>query len=586
MKGFFKMVFATMLGIILLQVLMFLVFIIFLVGSVASFSKGDGPTKVSPNTILELKFNGTINERNANDIFAFNMNSEAETADLQVMLNDIKKAKEDNNIKGISLQIEALSASFSTLEELRNALSDFKKSGKFIYSYSDNYSQGAYYLASVADKVCVNPHGEVSLYGLSTQVMFFKKLLDKMNIDMQIVKVGTYKSAVEPFILDKMSDANREQYTTLLNSVWNTILKQISLSRNIAVETINQDCDHLTILGDVNAALAKGYVDTLVYIDQYEDCLRAAVGQGAKSKLKYVSASQYESVVVNKNSSNKKIAVLYAIGNINDDEGSNTSIGSNMMDELKKLREDKNVKAVVFRINSGGGSALMSEKIWREVVKLKQEKPIVVSMSDVAASGGYYIACAANSIVAESNTITGSIGVFGMIPNIKKFMEDKVGIEVDQVTTNPHAAMSIFTPLDNEERAAIQRSVNQVYKTFTTRVAEGRGLTTQYVDSIGQGRVWSGTDALRLHLVDTLGGLDVAIAKAAQLANIKSYKVDYFPRTKDAWEQINDMLSDRGFTSMLQQSPLKETYTYMVQIEDILNRKGVQAMMPCRIEIR
>lgn len=585
MKNFFKMVLATMLGVILLQVLLLLLFIFVSIGMVASVSTNT-PTSIKPNSVLQLKLETPIQERTADNPFK-NLNSYQNQVPLSFkdLVDCINKAATDDNIKGISIETQYIGASLATLEELRNVLIAFKKSGKFIYCFADGYSQSAYYVLSVADKICINPQGTLDLHGLSFNTMFLKGLLDKLDIETQIVKVGTYKSAVEPFVLNKMSEANKKQTSDLINSIWNNIVNQISKSRNISTETINDDCNQLSFFANLELAKSKGYVDTLMYKDQYIQFLKDVLQLKENEKINYVQLSEYKNVENKKaNLSKNKIGILYANGNIIEGQGDNNSIGYNIAEELRKLQKDSSIKAIVLRVNSGGGSALMSENIWREVVNCKSSKPVVVSMSDMAASGGYYISCASDFIVAEPNTITGSIGVFGMIPNFQKLMTNKIGITFDGVKTNSHSDFlsNRTRPMDEYELAVMQQSVNNVYSTFLQRVSNGRGIPTDFVDSVGQGRIWSGIDALTLNLVDTLGGLDVAIAKAAELANLKDYTTQDYPHIKTFFEDIMESLyiAHLQIIENKKQTELGVFYPYFCQMEEILNRSGIQAVVP------
>ena len=584
MKNFFKMVFATMLGFILLQVLAFIIMLFIIAGMAASIGKKATPVKA--NSVLCLELNGTLSERVAEDPFEGLYGENKSNMALNDVLESIKHAKNDDNIKGISIEVNSLIASLASLEEIRNALSDFKKSGKFIYAYGENYTQGQYYLTSVADKVFVHPEGTFDMHGLSMQVMFYKQLLEKLDVDMQIVKVGTYKSAVEPFVLDHMSDANKEQISALLVSEWNHILNQISASRGISVEQINADCDALSLFSNLQYAKEKGYIDSTIYQDEYTSYLKKQLGLDKKEDISYITPKQYASSAITPSNAKNIIGVVYATGNIIDGEGDNGTIGRNIADQIADLAEEDNVKAIVLRINSGGGSALMSENIWREIVRLKKQKPIVVSMSDVAASGGYYIACAADYIVAQPTTITGSIGVFGMIPNVQGLMK-KIGVSIDEVSTNKHASLlGINRPMDGEEREVMQQFVNKTYSTFLTRVSDGRNIATTYVDSVGQGRIWSGEDALKLHLVDTLGGIDVAINKAAQLAKISSYRIESYPHMKNVWEEFAESMMNKTMLLSKQRAELGDMYMYFNYLQNSVQMNGVQAIIPFEFSIK
>ncbi len=587
MKQFFKMTFATIVGLLLFHVIVFVFFLIFIIGT---FSLTDKNVSVVPNTMLVLNLNGNIIERNVENPFdkymGENLNSVKDIG-LKTIIDNIKKAKDDENIVGISLELDNMIASVASIEEIRAALVDFKESGKFIYSYGDIYSQGAYYLASVSDKVFFNPQGMFLLKGLSSSVVFYKNLLKKMDIEMQVVKVGTYKSAVEPYILESMSEANREQMTRLLNSIWENITTQICTSRSIEKQTFNTACDNLSLLADNAKTVELGFVDSLIYADQYVDFLKEQMNVAKDKDISIISLSKYNHVAAKTQSTKNKIAILYAVGNIVSGEGNSSSIGENIINELIKLRKNKNIKAIVLRINSGGGSALVSENIWREVLKTKAEKPIVVSMGDVAASGGYYIACAADYIVAQPNTITGSIGVFGMFPNVQSFLNNKIGVKVEVVNTNVHSdALEIFRPMDNVEQATMQRNVNQTYDVFLTRVADGRNMTKENVDKIGQGRVWSGIDALELGLVDTLGNLEVAIAKAAELAKIENYSTKDYPVLKDFYTELSESFFENTMLKYIRKNAyLQSIMPYLDAMKTAEQIEGVQTRLPYLITI-
>jgi protease-4 len=584
MKTFFKMLLATVVGTILS---LFLIVFFFIIVGVAALSS-DKTQIISPKSVLTLDLNCPIEERVQDNPFekyssAF---SQVNAVGLNTLLDNIAKAKTDKNIEGIYLNVSHVSAPLATLDEIRNALEDFKTSGKFVYCYAESLSQSSYYLASAASKVFMNPQGMLELRGLSAQVLFFKGLLDKMNIEMQVVRHGEFKSAVEPFILNKMSEANKLQVETFLGSMWNNVVLNISSSRSCDAEVINEACDNLSLLGNTALAAKLGLVDSLIYKDQFEDLLRTQLQLDSAEKINWVSLKEYKKVSVAEKKSKDKIAVIYAVGNIVDGKNGKDQIGASTAEELAKARKDDEVKAIVFRVNSGGGSALASDLIWREMVLTQKVKPVVVSMGNYAASGGYYISCAADYIVAQPTTITGSIGVFGMFPNVQKMLESKLGITVDRVKTNTSADFySGNRPLSLHETLQLQTMVDETYSTFMQRVADGRKLRTSFVDSIGQGRVWSGVDALNLGLVDTLGGLDVAIAKAAQLAKLEKYTPVEYPKMKDFFEEFMETFTDAKISSRLQKSPLYETYLYFQYIESALEIKGVQARMPYLISI-
>lgn len=588
MKDFFKMFLAALLAMIVMPLLMGFIFMIF---AMSMLSSGSKTPVIASESVLKLDFNNImIEERTADNPFENYMipgfGSDRNTVGLNTIISAIKHAKEDNNIKGIYLDFSAVGSPFASLEEIRNQLLDFKESGKFIYCYSDGLTQKSYYLATVADKIYLHPQGLLDIRGLASEVVFYKKLFDKLDIDMQIVRHGTYKSAVEPFMLDKMSEANKEQIQVYLGSMWNHIVNNISKSRSITVSEINAVCDSLLMYRNNSLALSRGLVDSLIFKDQFLGVVRSTLELDSTKDINFVSLKDYKKVISTSKTQKDKIAVIYAQGDIIDGKGGNKSIGSSTAEEIAKARKDKNVKAIVFRVNSGGGSALASESIWREVELAQQQKPVVVSMGDYAASGGYYIACAADYIVAQPTTITGSIGVFGVIPNFGKMFANKLGITIDRVKTNSHAdAISTTRAMTDYERAVMQQYVENTYSVFTQRVADGRNLSKSYVDSIGQGRVWSGVDALKLNLVDTLGGIDVAIKKAAQLAELSDYMLIERPIMKDFFQELTESLMNSKVESKIEKSGLGQMHSYFRFMESALELDGIQARMPYFIEI-
>ena len=585
MKQFFKFVFASMVGIILSSILLFVIFIAS-IGALVSSSNDE--VIVAENTILHVNLNVPIVERGSTsplddlDLGPFKGDK---TLGLDNILKSINHAKSDDNIKGIYLDVSYLMTGFASIEEIRDALIEFKKSGKFIIAYSEVYSQGAYYLASVANKIYLNPQGILELKGFSSEIMFFKGALEKLDIEAQIIKVGTYKSAVEPFILDKMSDANRLQTKELLGSMYNHFTAQISASRKIPQDSIIAIADGLKSRSPEDAVKYK-LVDALKYKDEVLVELKAKTGIDKKKNLKTVSISDYAKTVSKTSTASDRIAVIYANGEINSGEGDENTIGSEGISKaLRKARLDDKVKAVVLRVNSPGGSSLASDVIWREVLLTKKVKPIIVSMGDYAASGGYYIACAADSIFAEPNTITGSIGVFAIIPNMKGFFNNKLGLTFDGVKTGQFADLgNISRPLTAPETMILQREVNRTYSDFTKIVANGRKISQTYVDSIGQGRVWTGEQALKLKLVDRIGHLEDAIASAAKKARIKEYKIVNYPEIKDGLLGFLDDSEDKIKLYMVKQE-LGVSYPYYQKVKKVMNIKGLQARMPYEIEI-
>lgn len=588
MKQFFKFVFASMLGVFLSTIIFFFIAIA-IVGALISTASSDKTVEVSDNSVLRINLDYAIKERTEKNPFN-NVNipsfSSEKTIGLDEILRRIEAAKKDDRIKGIILDINGVGASFATLQEIRNALLNFKQSKKFIVSYSEGYSQKGYYLASTADKVYLNPEGSVDFRGLATQLSFFKGTLEKLGIEAQVIKVGTYKSAVEPFILDKMSPANEEQINSYLNSVYNYYLENVSKSRNLPADTLRSIANSYAGR-DANLALQSKLVDGLKYKDELIDELKSRLKIDKKKKIKAVNIEDYSAPIGETNTAQERIAIVYAVGDIVSGEGSDEQIGSERIARtIRSVREDDKIKAVVFRVNSPGGSALASDVIWREVELTKKAKPIIVSMGDVAASGGYYIACAADSIFAQPNTITGSIGVFGIIPNLQNFFNNKLGITFDEVKTGKYAdLMSVNRPLTTDERDLIQQGVNKTYNTFTKKVSDGRKISQAKVDSVGQGRVWTGAQALQIGLVDRLGGLEDAIKSAAKKAKIKDYKLIAYPSLKDPFESILSSSTDKMKTWVIKQD-LREGYTLYRQAKNVLEQSGIQARLPYILNIQ
>jgi len=591
MKQFFKFVFASMLGFILASVVVAIVFIIFIAGIIDASS--DKSVMVDANSVLQIKLNYPITERTPNNPLSglsfLGIDGE-KTIGLNDILANIKKAKTDSNIKGIFLDESMLSAGEATVEEIRNALIDFKKSGKFVIAYSEVYTQGFYYLASVADKVYINPKGSFEFKGFSSQITFLKGALDKLGIEVQIIKVGTYKSAVEPFFLNKMSDANRLQVTSYLGSMYDHFLTGISQSRNINKDSLFNIANELKVRLPEDALKYK-LVDGLKYKDEILDELKKRTGTSTKDDLKSVDLSDYGSSEAatddKKETSKNKIAIIYASGDIVGGEGDDNSIGSERISKaLRKVRLDNKIKAVVLRVNSPGGSSLASDVIWREVMLTKKVKPIIVSMGDLAASGGYYIACAADSIIAEPNTITGSIGIFAVLPNMQKFFNDKLGITFDGVKTGKYADLGdVSRPLTPQEKAILQNQVDQGYNSFTKAVALGRNKTQAYVNSIGQGRVWTGTQAVKIGLVDRLGNINDAIASAAKKANIKKYNLVSYPEQKSFLNKFG-LGMNAEIKAHFMKSEMGENFKYYQQLKGVTQlMRTPQARMPYDIEI-
>lgn len=584
MKEFFKSLLASILGCSIVLGICFLIFFIVLAALSAKESYA-----LKDNTVLALKLEGILSERVEEEnplLTMLNQNSEAQTG-LDDIISSIKKAKENDKIKGIYINAGAFSASNASLKEIRDQLIDFKESGKFIVAYSDVYTQGCYYLSSVADKLIMNPEGHLDLHGLSASPTFYKGLLDKIGIEMQIFKVGTFKSAVEPFMLDKMSDANREQVSSYIGDMWSTITSEISASRNISVEKLNIITDSLALFKKSEVCVQDGLVDTLMYETGVREYLKTLLTGVEKAKDVRLASVKDMTTVSPENKSKSKdiIAVLYAEGSITDGSGTDGITSKRFVKELEKLKDNDKVKAVVFRVNSPGGSAYASEQIWKAVTDLKEKKPVVVSMGDYAASGGYYISCNASKIIAQPNTLTGSIGIFGMFPNVEGLTK-KVGLTFDNVKTNGHADFGDMTrPMRDDEKAILQNYIERGYDLFLTRCSDGRGIAKNALDSIAQGRVWTGNQAVKIGLVDELGGIDKAIEEAAKLANLEDYSLNSFPKKRDFFESF---LSDQKeeLTTRAMKKYLGSDYQLFKTIKEIKEQDFIQARMPYDINIR
>lgn len=525
---------------------------------------------------------------NSNDLGFIFTGSNFKTYDnagMNDIINNIKAAAIDENISGIFLELSAqgTSAASANIEEIRNELIKFKESGKFVVSYSEAYSQSAYYLATAADEIYLFPEGLLDIHGMTTQNIFYKHLLDKLDIEMQIIRPANnkFKSAVEPYFLDKMSDANREQNEVLLNSMWTKICNDISLSRNIDIATINKFADDLTLIFDCNLALENKFVDGLLYRDELIAKLKEYVNIDDSKKLNLIKNTQYAKIRPALYEGSDKIGIIYASGQIMDGEGDATTIGGETLSKaIRAARNDKKVKAIVMRVNSPGGQVVASEVIRREVELAAQEKPFIVSMGNYAASGGYWISTSSDYIFADPNTLTGSIGVFATVPNMKGFLNNKLGLTFDEVNTNENSDYgSIAQPLTPYQLKIMQKNVTDTYDDFITLVSSTRNLRKTFVDSIAQGRVWSGTDALKLGLVDELGGIEDAIAYAAEKAGLDSYSIKEFPKQEDLFESLLNAESQDYYTKTLK-NKLGDKAQYIEALEIINNIEGTQALMP------
>ncbi|MDV7140220.1 signal peptide peptidase SppA [Maribacter sp. TH_r10] len=585
--NFLRNLLAAILGCLIAFGIMFVMFIMF----VSLIGGADEGVVVKSNSILELQLQQPVNDyvgENEADPFASFF---GQAQGLDEVLHAIELAKTDNDIKGISINNNFLMTGLAQTQELRKALKDFKESGKFIYSFADYYLQKDYYLATVADSVFLNPVGGMDFKGLSSEVLFYKDLQEKTGVKMEVIRHGKYKSAVEPFLANEMSDANRTQIKELLSSLWNTMVADISDGRNISEADVNVIAD--TLGGrSPKYAKASGLIDDVLFYDQYVAKLQSALSLSKDDEVNMVSVVDYAKRA-NKKSIYKgddKVAVIFAQGDILYGEGGPDVIGQGIITEaLKKAVDDDKVKAIVLRVDSPGGSALTSDIIWREIELAKESKPIVVSMGNVAASGGYYIAAGANKIFAEPTTITGSIGVFGTIPNINELAAD-IGINAEQVGTNKNSVdYSVFEPMTDNFRNVVQHGIEEIYETFLDRVAKGRNITVAQADSLAQGRVWSGTDAKRLGLVDELGNLDDAIAAAAELAEINTYGIKKYPKYKSGFERfMEDMSAAKSEIgkSIIKEEIGEETYGILEEMKSAMEQKGIQARMPFVLDIK
>lgn len=588
MKQFFKFMFASMLAMLVTFFITMIIFVA-IIGTIISSatSTTEKVVDVKDNSVLHLKFDYQINDRTSNNPFEnfdFSTFKTQDNLGLDKILSNIEKAKTDSRIKGIYLDLTSLNTGMASLEEIRNALKGFRKSGKWIISYSEVYTQSTYYLASLSDKIYLNPAGLVEMRGLSSELMFFKNALEKLEVEMQIIRHGKFKSAVEPYILEKMSDSNREQMNLILSSAWGSILNDISESRKISIDELNAIADDIEIQ-TAEDAVKYGFVDKVMYKDEILEELRTRTGAKDFDDINYISLRKYDNAKAVPNNSKNEIAIIYASGEINSGKSKDDVMGSETIsDAIRTARLDENVKAIVLRVNSPGGSALASDVMWREVVLAKKVKPVVVSMGDVAASGGYYISCAANKIVADEKTITGSIGVFGVVPNAQGLFNNKLGITFDVAKTNKHAdIMTIFKPLSAEEKDIIQIGVEKIYDDFIGKVAEGRGMTKEQVDSIGQGRVWLALDAKKIGLVDEIGGIDKAISIAKDLAKLTDYKTVDFPKMKDPLEQLMLEITGEAESKILK-AYMGENYKYYQKIQTMTTQSGYMARMPYEID--
>jgi len=589
MKSFLKYVLATIVGLFVTGIIFSIMSIITLVG-MASMSSVT--PIIEDNSVLVIKLSGTINERQQENPLAFlTGNSIADNIGLDQILTAIKNAEENDNVKGIYIEAGTLaSATPAAVQEIRKQLEAFKKSGKFILAYGETYTLGSYYISSVADSLVINPQGMIDWRGMAMQTTYYKDILDKIGVKMQVVKVGTYKSAVEPYLLNEMSDANREQLTVLSNEMWSQMTADVSKSRKISVDKLNEYADSLYTLTDPSNYKKSKMVDKYAFYDDVPVIIANMMGLDDVNDYNTVSVADMAAVTANepKDPSGNIIAVYYATGDIVQ-ESTNSSlqqeeqiVGVDVIKDLKALAEDDDIKAVVLRVNSPGGSAYASEQIWHQVMNIKANKPIIVSMGGYAASGGYYISCAADWIVAEPNTLTGSIGIFGMFPEASELLNNKLGIHTSTVKTNLHSDFGDYTrPHSESERNILQAYVNRGYELFTKRCADGRKMKQSDIKAIGEGRVWTGTHAKKIGLVDQLGGLDDAIAVAKKKAKVENCTILTYPAQKTFLENLlEDQLNSDSYADGKMKEVLGEYYDIFSNVKNIKNKSGIQASLP------
>ena len=591
MKDFIKNVGATIVGIFLFGIIIGIFGVMSLVGMVAS---GQATKNVKENSVLVLKLQGDLQEQAQDDVLGQLTGNTFNSLGMDAISSAIKKAKANKDIKGIYLETGILGADVAQLQELRDQLVDFKKSGKWIVAYSDNYTQGCYYLATAADKVYINPEGSINWHGIGSQPMFVKDLLAKFGVKMQVIKVGKYKSATEMFTEEKMSDANREQTQRYIQSLWDNMCKDVSKSRNISVAKLNDLADNGVFVANGKMLLAEKMVDGVKYADEMKAEVKKLLKLDADKKISQLSIADMATVKEEGNDGDDEIAVYYAYGDIVDSpaagslfSNSHAIVGNDVCKDLEELANDDDVKAVVIRVNSGGGSAYASEQMWHQIDLLKKKKPVVISMGGMAASGGYYMSCNANYIFAEPTTLTGSIGIFGVIPNFSDLATNKLGLKFDEVKTNRNALFGSQARMMNEEELTfLQGAITRGYHLFRQRVADGRKMTVDQVEQIAQGHVFTGEDALKIKLVDELGGLDKAVAKAAALAKTKSYYTQGYPAPLDFFDQLLQESTDNGsYLDGKLKTSLGTLYEPMKMVNNITTMDRIQARMPWWLNI-
>ena len=591
MKDFIKNVGATIVGIFLFGIIIGIFGVMSLVGMVAS---GQATKNVKENSVLVLKLQGDLQEQAQDDVLGQLTGNTFNSLGMDAISSAIKKAKANKDIKGIYLETGILGADVAQLQELRDQLVDFKKSGKWIVAYSDNYTQGCYYLATAADKVYINPEGSINWHGIGSQPMFVKDLLAKFGVKMQVIKVGKYKSATEMFTEEKMSDANREQTQRYIQSLWDNMCKDVSKSRNISVAKLNDLADNGVFVANGKMLLAEKMVDGVKYADEMKAEVKKLLKLDADEKISQLSIADMANVKEEGNDGDDEIAVYYAYGDIVDSpaagslfSNSHAIVGNDVCKDLEELANDDNVKAVVIRINSGGGSAYASEQMWHQIDLLKKKKPVVISMGGMAASGGYYMSCNADYIFAEPTTLTGSIGIFGVIPNFSDLATNKLGLKFDEVKTNRNALFGSQARMMNEEELTfLQGAITRGYHLFRQRVADGRKMTVDQVEQIAQGHVFTGEDALKIKLVDELGGLNKAVAKAAALAKTNSYYTQGYPAPREFFDQLLQESTDNGsYLDGKLKTSLGTLYEPIKMVNNITTMDRIQARMPWWLNI-
>ena len=589
MKDFLKYTLASIVGLLVCTVIVTIISVISIIGIAASSGTA---VVVEDNSLFKLELKGEVTERMIDNPFASLMSEEQTALGLNDVLASIQKAADNDKIKGIYLEAGNISAQPASVEEIRNALIRFKQTGKFVVAYGDTYSESDYYICSVADKIILNPQGIVDWHGLASQTIYFKDLLEQVGVEMEVFKVGTYKSAVEPYTSTEMSAENREQITAYITSIWDNMVENVALSRGISEERLNYYADQYMAFCPTEECLSAGLVDTLLYKDATKDYLKKLMAVDEDERLKVMTLDEVKNIQKNVplDKSGNIIAIYYAEGQIvdNPSTGMNTApeiVGEKVCIDLRKLRDDENVKAVVLRVNSPGGSAYASEQIWNEVIKLKEKKPVIVSMGDLAASGGYYISCAADTIIAQPNTLTGSIGIFGMFPNPHKLITDKLKLNIETVKTNRFSDFGAMgRPFSSDERAIMQRYINKGYATFIQRCADGRGMPKADIEAVAQGRVWTGGMAMEVGLVDLLGDIELAKEIAAEKAGVESYTLISYPEEVGAFAMLLDQTKESYIETRFGKFA-REFGTELSLIRNIEEWSSLQARLPYEIHL-